>query len=194
MSLSIEAAKAELRRQMTARLRALSAEARAAASARLCERLCARPEWQRADTILFFASQEPEPDIWPLLKAAHAAGKRVALPRYRPEADVYTAALVRDLERELARGRFGILEPVATCDGIALAELDLVLVPGVAFDLRGYRLGRGKGYYDRLLVEVRGIKCGVAFDEQIVEAVPAGELDIRLDFVLTPTRWVKAGA
>jgi 5-formyltetrahydrofolate cyclo-ligase len=67
----------------------------------------------------------------------------------------------------------------------------LILVPGVAFDLRGGRLGRGRSYYDRLLTEIQGIKCGVAFDEQIVETVPAGSLDVRMDFVLTPTRCVK---
>ncbi|MBP9903534.1 MAG: 5-formyltetrahydrofolate cyclo-ligase, partial [Verrucomicrobia bacterium] len=72
-----------------------------------------------------------------------------------------------------------------------LNRLDLVLVPGVAFDPRGGRLGRGQGYYDRLLAGVRGTKCGVAFDEQIVDAVPVGPLDIRLNCILTPTRWIE---
>jgi 5-formyltetrahydrofolate cyclo-ligase len=68
----------------------------------------------------------------------------------------------------------------------------LALVPGVAFDVRGGRLGRGRGFYDRLLAGVSGAKCGVAFDEQIVDAVPAGPLDIRLNCILTPTRWIEA--
>ena len=68
---------------------------------------------------------------------------------------------------------------------------DLILVPGVAFDLSGHRLGRGKGFYDRLLANARGVKCGVAFDEQIVKAVAAGTHDIRMDFILTPTRVIK---
>jgi len=67
----------------------------------------------------------------------------------------------------------------------------LILVPGVAFDLRGGWLGRGRGFYDRLLAGFHGIKCGVAFDEQMVEEVPTGTLDVRMDFVLTPTQCVE---
>ena len=70
-------------------------------------------------------------------------------------------------------------------------RLDLVLVPGVAFDLQGRRLGRGRGFYDRLLADVDGIKCGIAFDEQMVNEVPAGPPDVRLNFILTPTRCVE---
>jgi 5-formyltetrahydrofolate cyclo-ligase len=72
-----------------------------------------------------------------------------------------------------------------------LNRLDLVLVPGVAFDARGGRLGRGKGFYDRLLSAVNGTKCGVAFDEQIVDAVPVGPLDVLVNCILTPTRWIE---
>ena len=70
-----------------------------------------------------------------------------------------------------------------------LNRLDLVLVPGVAFDLNGRRLGRGKGYYDRLLAEFEGWTCGVAFDQQVVEAVPSEPHDMRLTCLVTPTRW-----
>jgi 5-formyltetrahydrofolate cyclo-ligase len=88
-------------------------------------------------------------------------------------------------------GEFGIREPAAKCAEIPFGKFDLVLVPGVAFDLRGCRLGRGRGFYDRLLVEVRGVKCGVAFDDQIVNEIPAGTLDVQVDFILTATRCVK---
>jgi 5-formyltetrahydrofolate cyclo-ligase len=70
----------------------------------------------------------------------------------------------------------------------------LILVPGVAFDLRGYRLGRGKGFYDQLLAAVRGPTCGVGFDEQIVDAVPVEPHDVRLSCLLTPTRWIELQA
>jgi len=68
-------------------------------------------------------------------------------------------------------------------------RLDLALVPGVAFDLNGHRLGRGKGYYDRLLAMLTGPACGVAFDQQIVSQVPNEPHDVRLSCILTPTRW-----
>jgi len=74
-----------------------------------------------------------------------------------------------------------------------LGRLDLILVPGVAFDLRGRRLGRGRGFYDRLLLETGGVKCGIAFDEQIAGEVPTGKYDLQMNFILTPTRCVETG-
>ncbi|HLP77584.1 MAG TPA: 5-formyltetrahydrofolate cyclo-ligase, partial [Candidatus Paceibacterota bacterium] len=76
------------------------------------------------------------------------------------------------------------------CAPVSLNQLDLVLVPGVAFDACGRRLGRGKGFYDRLLADTRGIKCGVAFDEQIVTGIPVEPHDVLVDCILTPTRWI----
>jgi 5-formyltetrahydrofolate cyclo-ligase len=70
----------------------------------------------------------------------------------------------------------------------------LILVPGVAFDLRGGRLGRGRGYYDRLLSGLQGYRCGVAFDEQIVDRVPLEPHDASLNCILTPSRWVELEA
>jgi 5-formyltetrahydrofolate cyclo-ligase len=72
--------------------------------------------------------------------------------------------------------------------GIPLDRPDLILVPGVAFDWHGHRLGRGRGFYDRLLADVRGVKCGITSDEQMVNDVPAGPSDVRMNFILTPTR------
>ena len=75
---------------------------------------------------------------------------------------------------------------------VALNRLDLALVPGLGFDARGHRLGRGKGHYDRLLAGFTGMKIGVAFDFQIVTEVPREPHDIALDAVVTPTRWLQA--
>ncbi|MEY2466031.1 MAG: 5-formyltetrahydrofolate cyclo-ligase, partial [Verrucomicrobiota bacterium] len=72
-----------------------------------------------------------------------------------------------------------------------IKPLDLILVPGVAFELHGRRLGRGKGFYDRLLADMRGTTCGVAFDEQIVAEIPVEPHDVHLDYLLTPTRWIE---
>ncbi len=88
-------------------------------------------------------------------------------------------------------GRFGIREPVDRCTHLGLNRLDLILVPGVAFDLNGRRVGRGKGYYDRLLRLASGRKCGVGFDEQLVSEVPVEAHDILLNCILTPTRWLE---
>lgn len=86
-------------------------------------------------------------------------------------------------EQDLKIGKYGILEPVgAVLDNPE--EIDLVIVPGRAFDIRGYRLGRGKGYYDRLLPKMRAIKIGVCFDCQYIFRVPAEEHDIPMDYVV----------
>ena len=100
----------------------------------------------------------------------------------------YAACIISE-RSELLPGRFGVLEPNEGCPLVPLNQLDLVFVPGVAYDFAGRRLGRGKGFYDRLLAEVRGHKCGVAFDAQIVAAVPEEPHDMRLNSILTPTRW-----
>jgi len=165
---------------------------REAASCQICACLRQQAVWKSAGSILFFAPMPGEPDIWPLLEESLLARKTVALPRFSPATNTYLAARIQNLEQDLRRGQFGIREPTMACAEFPLNQLDLVLVPGVAFDLQGHRLGRGKGYYDRLLAAVRGVKCGVAFDEQMVAAVPVGPQDVQVDCIVTPTQWIAA--
>ena len=184
-------AKLLLRTRIREELIKLSPEAKAAASAQIRSLIQSQAAWLNAGTILLFAPLSDEPDLWPLMAAALAAKKRVMLPRFDSLTGYYVAAELRDIEHDIQTGMFGIREPTTACPEVLLNRLDLVLVPGVAFDVRGGRLGRGKGFYDRLLAGVRGMKSGVAFDEQIVDAVPVGPQDIRLNSILTPTRWIE---
>ena len=184
--------KATLRESIRARLKTIPAAARAVASAQLCARLAQEKIFANAKAILFFAPLPEEPDLWPLLEEALASGKMVALPRFSSAHRAYVAARVENLRSDVSIGQFNIREPGACCAEVPLSRLDLALVPGVAFDLPGRRLGRGKGFYDQLLAMVHGVKCGIAFDEQIVDAIPVGPLDIHLDYILTPTRRVVA--
>jgi 5-formyltetrahydrofolate cyclo-ligase len=119
-----------------------------------------------------------------------ALKKLISIPQFKSEQGEYIACRFDKPEEELVRGKHGILEPPANSPVVPLNQLDLVLVPGVAFDLHGRRLGRGYGYYDRLLDKVCGIKCGVAFDQQIKAELPEEPHDARLDCILTPTRWL----
>lgn len=145
--------------------------------------------WRSAQSVLFYASLPDELDLSPLWPIALAEGKIVALPRFSREANGYVACAIQNSSPALAKGKFGILEPDAASGEIPLNQLDLVMVPGVAFDLSGRRVGRGRGYYDGLLAKVRGTKCGVAFAQQIQAEVPAEPHDERVDCILTPTRW-----
>jgi len=183
--------KAELRREIRAVLKEIPPATRLAASAQIRTRLKEQEFWRKASSILFFASLPDEVDLWPLLEETLAAGRIAALPRYNPVINDYQACRVQHPQTEVGPGQFGIREPKAGCVEIPVERLGLILVPGIAFDVRGGRLGRGRGFYDRLLAGIPGTKCGVTFDEQIVEVVPTGKLDVRMNFILTPTRCIK---
>jgi 5-formyltetrahydrofolate cyclo-ligase len=191
MGENIQDAKAALRRQVYDRLKAMTPAQRGMASANACRLLGNQAVWSKARAILLYAPMLEELDVWPLVADSLAAGRTVALPRFDPSTKQYSARRIRDLTRDVRVGHFGIREPAAHCAAFDLGRLDLVLVPGVAFDARGCRLGRGKGYYDQLLTQVRGATCGVAFDEQIVAEVPAEPHDVHVYCILTPTRWIE---
>jgi 5-formyltetrahydrofolate cyclo-ligase len=191
MQPDIQAAKAALRKQIRGALEKISPAARTALSAQIRDRLKEQAIWKNAGSVLFFAPLPDELDVWPLLDDALAAGKIAALPRFNPAGKSYVACRVQNVRSEIVTGEFGIREPAARCPEIPLSRLDLILVPGVAFDWHGHRLGRGRGFYDRLLADVRGVKCGITFDEQMVNDVPVGPSDVRMNFILTPARGAK---
>lgn len=181
--------KRTLRHQLRNQLRHMPEPEREAGSAAICARLKEQEIFRNAKAILFFAPLPDEPDVFPLANEALAAGKVVALPRYVPDQKHYIACQVHEIEHDLMPGQFGIWEPQDYCSPFPLNRLDLALIPGLGFTLSGWRLGRGRGFYDRLLAEVSVVKCGVAFDGQIVDALPSEPHDVRLNCILTPTRW-----
>jgi len=191
MADSIQEAKRALRRQIRDRLAVLPEMRRNVASAQARSLLVQQPVWKLASRVLMFAPASLELDIWPLVENALSAAKTVALPRFIRTANRYTACEIKDPLTDLQLGRFGIREPAEHCADLTISRLDLLLVPGVAFDLHGRRLGRGKGFYDQLLAVASGTTCGVAFDEQIVKEIPVEPHDIFVDCILTPTRWLE---
>lgn len=182
--------KRQVRAEMRARLKQIGSVPFRDGSSPALARLENEALWQRARSILGYWATGHEIDIWPALERARGLGKTVALPRYDRNNQLYGAAEAPYDLRDLARDAFGILEPPADSPRVAPNRLDFILVPGLAFDVMGRRLGRGKGFYDRLLAEVNGIKCGVALDEQIVDALPAEPHDVAMNIILTPTRWL----
>jgi len=186
-----EQTKESLRELVIARLRQMPAERRATASAQACSLLEKQAVWKQARTVLLYAPMPSELDIWRLAETALADGKEVALPRFDLKTKRYGAAQIKHPFQDIKAGRFDIREPAEHCAAVDLGKLDLVLVPGLAFDLSGRRLGRGKGFYDRLLAEVHCKTCGVAFEEQVVAEVPIEPHDVRVNLVLTSKRWVE---
>ncbi len=132
-----------------------------------------------------------EIDCIGLLNALRARSAEIALPRMRGK-DEALDFHKWDNSTELQEGEFGVMEPLESDERVVP---DLVILPLIAFDLRGGRLGYGGGYYDRTLSVLRNkgdvIAVGAGFDEQEIEEVPRGDHDQHLDVVLTPTRFIK---
>jgi 5-formyltetrahydrofolate cyclo-ligase len=181
-------AKIALRRQLRARIASLSPAERASASILFRDQVLQFPGWTQAIHILLYAPMIEELDVALLWDDALSARKSLCFPRYVSATGLFEVRLVEDPHRDLQPGAFGIREPRAGCPVLSLNRLDLVLVPGLGFTPDGHRLGRGRGYYDRLLPEVRGLKCGVGFDQQVIDAIPCEPHDVILDCILTPTR------
>ena len=188
--MNLLARKKALRDLMRSFLKEISPHDRETASAKIRTQLKAHPLWARSRNILFFAPLPQEIDLWPLLPEALAAGKSAFLPRYHPESESYVAAEIGNPESECVPGRFGIREPSPAYPEAPLKHLDLILVPALGFDKLGGRLGRGRGFYDRLLAQAPGVKCGVGYDRQLLEEVPVDAHDIRMNYILTPSGWI----
>jgi 5-formyltetrahydrofolate cyclo-ligase len=182
--------KTALRQIIRAQLAKISLAVRTVESHDLCRRL--EPQLQSAHTILFYAPLVDELDVWPLLEKLLKTPTVCALPAFDDMTQSYSARRVKNLEADIFTGKFGVSEPLAGCEEIPLNRFDLVLVPGVAFDFRGNRLGRGRGFYDRILSASSGIKCGVCNDFQLLEKIPTEAHDTKVNFIFTPSRCVKA--
>lgn len=174
--------KAEIRRTTGAAL-LLTPDQRAEKSARICEAIAASEAWRGARTVAIFAPMSREPDVE--LLWAHGAGKVFAYPRVNGDRlDLFTVGSMYDL----APGALGVREPAADpARATAPGELDLILVPGAAFTRAGERLGRGGGFYDRLLATLtpRTCKIGVCFAAQLVPGLPVEPHDQHVHFLAT---------
>jgi len=177
--------KAALRQKLRDVRQKLTAEQIAQASLAATELFLKNPLWVSAQTVALHLAVRGELPTAALLMAAWEAGKRVALPRM--ENGRMVMRLVTSTT-PLAQGAFGIQEPPATATEVIPSELNLVLTPGLAFDLKGGRLGQGGGDYDRLLAAVgpNCTKVGWCYDFQIIEGVPVEPHDQRVDLIATP--------
>lgn len=157
----------------------------------IAERLFELPKFKRSHTVMFYVSQGSEVNTHQMIKDALQGGRRVAVPVSRSEGRKLLPVIILDLDRELSPGSRGVLEPVLKKERILdPAEIDLVILPGVAFDIRGNRLGRGHAYYDNFLKETppKVAKIALAFERQIVHNIPPAPHDVPVDKVVTEKR------
>jgi 5-formyltetrahydrofolate cyclo-ligase len=190
------AAKAAIRTRLLARRSALPPSDVARMSQAILERLRSIPLWASVREAMLYAPIRNEVNTWPVLEELWGRGVRTLLPRCRscaPGEMEWAAAACR---ADMAPGAFSIPEPnPATCAPADELRPDLILLPGVAFDREGFRLGYGGGYYDRLLATPAlsgAITVGLAFSFQLLDSLPRDPWDRPVNLVVTEkeSAWV----
>jgi 5-formyltetrahydrofolate cyclo-ligase len=203
MNRKVETGKTELRRRIKAVLTELTATQIRHKSLRISQALFASDWWRAAEWVFCFVSLPGEVDTKSILRRAWADGKQVGIPRLEGEALVFHSYAYSSAGKALEVNHYGIAEPYSSWPVLAPETAPpgglLVVCPGLAFDRRMSRLGRGGGYYDRLLGGLRArpgarfSALGVCFSEQLVDSLPAASHDQRLDAlvceekIITPT-------
>lgn len=186
----MEEIKVNLRKEMLKRRLALNREEVMEKSLLIKEKLFELSQFKEAGLIMFYAGFKNEVGTDEMMEEAMALGKKIALPVTARTKDIKPYR-VSDLKKDLAPGRFGILEPrIEKKSEIGAKEIDLIIVPGIAFDRRGYRLGFGAGCYDRFLhsLSPRPFSIGLAFEFQVVPRLPSEGHDEKLEMVITEKR------
>ncbi len=183
--------KEQIRRELRLLRREFSCAAAVPASAGISMHLQSIPAFQHAKTLAGYLATPGEACLVSLLQNLLAAGTTtVLLPRYCPSRKAYELVAVANLENDIVTGAFNIREPRPELPALARNQVcaeDVVwLVPGLAFDRQGHRLGRGGGYYDRLLDGAAGLKIGIAFDWQLRPTpLPVAAHDIGMNLLVT---------
>lgn len=187
---ALREAKRSLRERVLAARDSLRPEFRAAASAAIGAALAGRGDFAAASTVLLTLPFGSEWDSMSLLLTALERGKAVVLPRVNPTARTLELCRLSEPTRDVVPGYRGIPEPQSHCALVAINAIDWVLVPGVAFDPAGHRLGYGGGYYDRLLPQLRrdAARIAAGYEVQLVDHVPAGAHDVPVQALATEIR------
>ncbi len=154
-------------------------------SAKIKDRLFNLEKYKKSKTVMYFVSFNNEVDTHEMIRSA-LKNKTVIIPKVIHH-DIEPSIII-DFDNLMPSGKFNIPEPIEIMK-IAHKNINLVLVPGIAFDREGYRLGYGFGFYDKFLNKTpKAVKIGLAFDFQIVDKVPREEHDVPVDFIVTEER------
>jgi 5-formyltetrahydrofolate cyclo-ligase len=184
----MKGSKAELRRAMRARRTALPAGEVARASTIICAHT--RDLLERSRQVALYAAIENEVDLAPLHCALRARGVMLAYPRVTAAGQL-SFQRTDDVAELRVTGRLRIPEPPRDAPTIPIADLDALVIPGLAFDRQGHRLGWGAGFYDAVLPRTRALRIGVGFAFQLVANCPAGPNDEKLDIIVTETEIIR---
>lgn len=154
-------------------------------SYKIAQRLFSTSVWQEADTIGITISKMPEVDTYQIIRKAWEEKKRIVIPKCYPENKTMKFRALNAFN-ELESVFYGLFEPIENLtEEVGNENINLIIVPGLAFHKKGYRLGFGGGYYDRYLKEYGGRKLSLAFNQQIVQTLPLETHDIPVDSIIT---------
>lgn len=185
--MDVKEKKKRIRQELLKKLRSQDKEQRRLKSEKIKGRLYAHEKFKEADTVMFYISEDFEVDTEQMIRDSLKSGKKIAVPITVVSQNKLIASLLIDFDKELSKGPYGILQPKSDfVRPVPLRKIDLIIVPGVAFDSRGYRLGRGTGYYDRFLSNIpeNALTIGLAFDFQLVDNIPTSSHDIAVKEII----------
>jgi 5-formyltetrahydrofolate cyclo-ligase len=179
--------KSLLRNKLRVSLKRISNSDQRKKSAKITRRLIRFPFFRTARYVLVYAALPGEVQTQGLIKRALRLEKTIYLPRIHRTTGKMAIYQIKNWRDDLRKGTYGILEPKALPSRKGnVSQLDLIVVPGLGFDRKGRRLGRGGGFYDRFLAKSKNVKkIGLAFREQLLREIPSEAKDIRMDKVIT---------
>ncbi|MAG91630.1 5-formyltetrahydrofolate cyclo-ligase [Candidatus Woesearchaeota archaeon] len=180
--------KNNLKEKILAKRNSLSKDEITEKSRKIEEKLFSLEQYNNSKTIMFFVSFNSEVNTHEMIKKT-LGSKTVVVPKVL-QSEIEPSVII-DFDSLVPSGKFGILEPIEIMK-TAYKNIDLVLVPGAAFDNKGHRIGYGFGYYDKFLAKVKkSIKIGLAFDFQVVDSIPNEKHDVPVDLIVTEERVIE---
>ena len=164
----------------------LTKEQRTDIDNKICRNILSLEAFKRCDAVLLFSPIKSEPDLTPVATIAFECGKCVAFPISLTDSYTLDFRQINTLA-ELRDGAYNIKEPPQDSKKANITDKTLCLVPALAFDIKGGRLGYGKGYYDRFLKSFNGTKIGTAHSAQVCDSLPTEKDDVPIDMIITET-------
>lgn len=189
----IQASKDQIRNDTAAAIAALSKSDKTAKIKAIEKRLFEFANFLESRIVLLYVGGENEIPTGDILERSHQFGKIVVLPAFEPQSRKMTLMKVDNLKKDLTAGPRGVAEPdPKRCKRVPIEKIDIAIIPGIAFDEKGARIGSGRGYYDRLIPDlaVTTRKVALALEEQMVPQVPMEAHDKFVDIIVTDKRIV----
>ena len=180
----IRPVKNKMRQEIKEQRKNLTCDERERCDSKICERLRQLWLYRESQTVFTYVSLADETDTKKFIERALEDGKRVVVPRCIKGTRNMEFCVINSLN-DLEEGAFGVLEPKVECEVYTDYSDGFCIVPALAFDRKGYRLGYGKGYYDRFLADFCGKTVGICYNRFVIPEIPRGKYDKSVDLIIT---------